>query len=223
MAYQPFYIAGLKSGLIKSPEAFLIPQDAFPEIENGYIWRDRIKRKLGYSLLGRLNRVLAAQALGNTGADPDTFAVFTILGLAALEPNASIIPGTVTIVSGANTYTEPATPDGTLVGAPGGAGTINYATGNFTISGMGVGVATTIAFTYAPGLPVMGIGNRELSSINLEELIVYDQIYAYRYNTATNIFEEWISGTTWGGSDSDFFWTTTYWQDTNNRYLFWIT
>ena len=229
MAYQPFYIAGLKSGLIKSPKAFLIPQDAFPEIENGYIWRDRIKRKLGYGLLARLTRVLVTQALGNTPADPWIASsipvpnIFIILGIRPLEPDASIIPGTVTIVSGANTYTEPATPDGTLVGAPAGTGTINYATGAFTITGMGVGVATTISFTYAPGLPVMGIGNRELSSINLEELIVYDQIYAYRFNTATNIFNEWIPGTTWNGNDSDFFWSISYWQDTANRDLFWTT
>lgn len=224
MAYQPFYIAGLKSGLVQNPEAFLIPQDAFPALENAYIWRDRIKRKLGYQILGRLTRVLGGESLGNSAADPWTFNIFTILGItAAVETNKNIIPGTVTIVSGANTYTEAAIPDGILTGAPGGSGTINYQTGAVTISGMGVGVATTITFTYAPTIPVMGIGNRELSSINLEELIVFDQVYAYRYNTVTDIFEEWIPGTTWTGTNADFFWTVTYWQDENNRDLFWAT
>jgi hypothetical protein len=223
MAYQPFYIAGLKSGLIKSPESFLIPQDAFPELENAYIWRDRIKRKLGYSLLGRLTRVLVAESLGNSPSDPWFFNVFGILGLDTNEPSASIIPGTVIIISGANTYTEPFPPDGTLTGVPGGSGTINYSTGIISLLGMGVAAATTISFTYAPGLPVMGIGNRELISINLEELIVFDTVYAYRYNTVSNIFNEWIPGTIWTGGNANFFWTISYWQDTSQRDLFWAT
>ncbi len=224
MGYQPFYIAGLKTGLVKNPEAFLIPQDAFPDLENAYIWRDRIKRKLGYDLLGRLLRVFEDESLGNSPTDPWSFNIFTLLGITSpLETDPSIIPGTVTIVSGANTYTEPSPPDGTLIGAPGGSGTINYAIGDVTLSGMGIGAATTISFSYAPGLPVMGIGNRELSTINLEELIVFDQVYAYRYNTVTNSFEEWLPGTTWNGNDSDFFWTVTYWQDTINQDLFWVT
>lgn len=224
MAYQPFYIAGLKSGLVKNPEAFLIPQDAFPDLENAYIWRDRIKRKLGYKLLARLTRVLTAESLGNSAADPWSFNIFTILGItAAVESNKNIIPGTVTIVSGANTYTEASPPDGTLTGAPGGSGTINYLTGAVTISGMGVGVPTTISFTYAPTIPVMGITNRELSSINLEELIIFDQRYAYRYNTGADIFEEWIPGTIWNGTNSDFFWAISYWQDPSNRDLLWAT
>ena len=226
MAYQPFYIAGLESGLIKSPEAFLIPQDAFPEIENGYIWRGRIKRKLGYELLARLTRVFTAQALANTAADPQTYLLFTIFSIgSAVEADPTIIPGTVTVVTGGVTINEPAIPDGTLDEDPVGvvSGTINYLTGSLTISGMGIGAVTTVSFTYAPGIPVMGIGNRELATINLEELIIFDQIFAYRYNTVTNIFEEWITGTTWNGNDSDFFWTTTYWQDTANRDLFWAT
>jgi len=222
MAYQPFYIADLKSGLVKNPEAFLIPQDAFPNLENAYIWRGRIRRKSGYELLDRLRRDLTAGDLGFSKADPWTFNIFTVLGLDASEPNASIDPGTVTIVSGANTYTDAAA-DGTLVGAPAGSGTIDYATGDVTISGMGFGVATIISMDYFPSLPCMGLRSRELSTINREDLIGFDTKYAYRYNNATDEFEEWITGTTWQGSNSDFFWTTNYWQDGSNRDIFWAT
>jgi hypothetical protein len=223
MAYQPFFIADLKSGLVKNPEAFIIPQDAFPTLENAYIWRGRIQRKSGYQLLDRLRRILTASALGNSPSDPWTFNVFTVLGLDTSEPDANIAPGTVTIVSGANTYTEPANPDGTLVGVPGGSGTIDYATGAITLIGMGIGAGTTISMNYFPGLPCMGLRIREINSINIEDLIAFDTKYSYRYNTANDIFEEWITGTSWQGNNADFFWTTNYWQDVNNRNIFWAT
>lgn len=221
MSYQPFYIAGLQSGLVKNPEAFLIPQDAFPTLRNAYIWRDRVKRKLGYELLGRLTRSFLGENIGNSPSDPYNFNVFTVLGIS--DPDASIIPGTFRAVSGGNIYLEASPPDGTLTGIPGGTGTVDYFTGAIRLEGMGVGVPVLITFTYAPGLPVMGIANRELSSLNLEELIVFDPVYAYRYNTTTNIFEEWISGTTWNGTNSDFFWSISYWQDASNNDLLWTT
>jgi hypothetical protein len=238
MAYQPFYIAGAKSGLVKNPSSFLIPEDAFPQLEDAYIWRDKIKRKQGYDLLGRIQRNLTSVALTNTDGT-GTYSELDLLSAShPSQTNATLKPGTVVIVidpGGANeTIYNDATTNGVLTHISGpftGSGTISYGDGapptspatiTFTAA-PGVGVTVTANYSYFPGLPVMGIGNRELSSLNLEELIVFDTIFSYRYNTSTNEFEEWITGTTWGGTNSDFFWTLTYWQDTSQRDLFWAT
>src|ERR1700756_4100506 len=52
--YKPLKITGNESGLVQKREEFLLPDDAYPVLQNAYVWRERIKRKKGCSLLGRL-------------------------------------------------------------------------------------------------------------------------------------------------------------------------
>src|SRR6185295_12496424 len=87
---------------------------------------------------------------------------------------------------------------------------VNYTTGAVTIVlTASVGGAAILAnFSYFPNLPVMGLRTRELTGINTEQLIAFDQVYAYRY---LNGWDEFIPGTTWQGKNSDFFWSTNYW------------
>ncbi len=54
--YQPLKITGNQTGLVESREEFLLPDDAYPKLRNAYVWRERIKRKKGCLLLGRLQR-----------------------------------------------------------------------------------------------------------------------------------------------------------------------
>lgn len=238
MGYNPLKIAGNTTGLVQSRENFLLPNDAYPKLENAFIWRERIKRKQCYELLGRLRRQLTAVSMGNisaAGAGVFTFNIFTGLGFLATQPNAEIQPGTVTtplvitIAAPIDQTLTGTTNDGTL--AISGAGTvitaasINYATGVLTLTFSGaVGVsAATITTGYYPGLPVMGLRSRELNNINNEQLIAFDQVYAY---TFTGIqWVEFIAGTTWTGNNSDFFWSTNYWVTPApaNQKLFWVT
>jgi len=220
--YTPLKITGNETGLVQSREEFLLPNDAYPTLENAYVWRERIKRKQGYQLLGRLRRVLTAQALGNTdGAGNFSGNLIAIL---SLEANATIEPGSVTVYVGAQTFTESTPANGTLTNGAGGTGTINYATTALTINTNPnlAGIAVTIDFNYFPALPVMGLRSRELNNINNEQLIAFDQVYAYKFSSG---WQEFIVGTTWTGSDSDFFWTTNYWVTPapNNSKLFWAT
>ena len=226
MAYSPFYIEAFKTGLEKDKSDFQLFPDAFSILQDAFIWRDRVSRKKGYKKLGRLLRLLTGQALGNTTGTPHAGNIKTIL---SLETDAQIIPGSVTIsvaAPSAEVFTEPATPDGTLVGSGAGTGTINYATGAYTLvsgAGWGAGQAITADFNYAPALPCMGIGIRELSAINAEETVAFDTKYVYFWHTTNQRFEEAGAGTTWQGNNSHFFGVTNYYSGTASGNIMFTT
>ena len=54
--YQPLQISANETGLVQDRENFLLPNDAYPILENAFVWRERIKRRQGYKILGRLKR-----------------------------------------------------------------------------------------------------------------------------------------------------------------------
>jgi hypothetical protein len=221
MAYTPLYIRKPETGLVQSRQEFILPDDAYPVLENAYVWRERIKRRQGLALLGRLRRKFTDESIGLSGASPWSFNIYaTVVPPIVPEPNAQIEPGSVVITIGATVLIDQG--NGTLATAPpsGVTGTINYLTGNVVVTGAGAGVASTITFNYFPALPVMGLRSRELNSINVEQLIAFDTVYAYRYIGG---WQEFIPGTTWTGTDSDFFWSTNYWVGDGNQKIFWVT
>lgn len=221
--YQPLYIKGMEQGLIQDREEFILPSDAYPILENAFVWRERIKRKQGYQLLGRLRRTFTTpQSLGMSGASPWSFNLFATVSPAITETNAEIEAGSVVITIGAITFTDQG--NGTLTSVtPGNSGTINYNTSQIVITYTGGAAAATAVFNYFPTLPVMGIRYRDLSTQNIEMTIFFDTVYAYNFQNGG--FQEFIPGFTWSGTDSEFFWTTNYWvtPGTAGVKLFWAT
>lgn len=206
MNYQPLTITQISGGLERDSESILIPADAFPVIENMYVWRDRVRTREHAELLGRLQRDLTAESIGNSGASPWAFNLFTLLGLLVAEPNASIEVGSVEIVVGAITFTDNG--DGTLTGDVAlNTGVINYMTGAVTLTHTaGAGVASTVSMTYFPNLPVMGLFQWFEEPFAEERTIAFDTIYSYILDTGSGLFEEWIPGYTWQGDNLNFFW-----------------
>jgi hypothetical protein len=314
--YSPLYIKSYEAGLVQSRENFLLPNDAYPTLENAYVWRERIRRKQGCELLGRLQRNIDSLAIGNFPAAPPfpplipiTFTgnLYTISGivLSPLEVNKSIAIGSVSMTSGAYTWkdfnldgrlittdtsgagynaliTAITLGTSTTISIPGAnailagdivflsgingttelnnhyylvlsstatdyvinvdstnftpyisggrsqmsPGFITYTTGGFSLtvnSGFQLAVINAGAFGYNPNLPVMGLRTREINSVNNEELVAFDQVYAYIFNGTS--FEEFLSNTaaTWTGTDFNFFWTTNYWVGNGNLRIFWAT
>ena len=216
----PIFIAGYNQGLTQDKKPFLLPDQAFSTLENGYAWRERIKQREPIRTLGRLRRVITAKALGNTdGAGSFSGNIISIAP--ALEATAEIQEGSISITIGAATFVEASPPDGTLTDGAAGTGTINYVTGLLTITGAPAATPITIDFAYYPNLPVMGIFQRELGNVNDEQTIFFDTKYAYRF--LTNDFVEFISGTTWTGTNSDFFWATNYRGSDASTRLFFVT
>ncbi len=238
--YSPLRIAGMSSGLVQNRENFLLPDDAYPVLENAYVWRERILRKLGYQLLGRLQRVFLGDAGTTDGSGNFSGNLISIFGL---ESTATITPGSFGAIVGAVTFSEPTEPDGTLLanGIPSPGSSINWNTGSIVLVGGSITVSVNSAFNYYPGLPVMGIRQRELQNSSTYQSVLFDQKYAYVFNSVSGIFQEFIPGTTWNAHNgtiaaSDFFWSTNYWVSqllipftmtplftTANRKLFWVT
>lgn len=297
--YKPLKITGMETGLVQSRQDFILPDDAYPVLENAYVWRERIKRKQGCQLVGRLRRILMAQSFGESQASPWSFNLFTAINLSGTITNiTNANPGEVTTtaphflqsnqfvtltnvggmtevngntyqitVTGASTFTigvdttafgaytaggdwetndtssepnkeiEPGSVVMAIAGlgtafidngagvlnnaTPGNIGAINYATGDVgLITTAPAGGLTAVTFNYFPGLPVMGIRTREITNLNNEMTVVFDQVYAYRYLAG---WQEFIPGTTWTGSDSEFFWSTNYWVGNGNAKIFWVT
>ena len=223
--YQPLHIQGNEVGLVQSRQNFLLPNDAYPTLVNAYIWRERIKRKQGFQLLGRLQRNFTTLSLGNSFASPWTInTIFSTLAPPIVpEANATIVVGSVVIVIGAITFTDQG--DGTLTSlTPGNSGTINYITAVVVLTHTaGAGIPTTISFSYYPNLPVMGIKTRERPTPTNDQTVFFNTKYAFIYSSVLQSFDEFLPGTTWQGQDFNFFWTTNYFVGDDNNKIFWAT
>jgi len=173
------------------------------------------------SIIGTTLTVTTTAAHGLATGDSVTF--HSVRGTTQVNENTYVI--TVTggstfqvTQAGASAYYG----GGTWIGTGAGyTAVINYATGDVTITGTGAGGAsTTLGYNYFPGLPVMGIREKETSNINSEQQIFFDTRYAYKYVSGN--FQEYIPGTWWTGNDDDFFWSTNYWTIATGK-LFWVS
>lgn len=218
-------------GLRNDVTPFNIDNDSFPVLLNAYQWRGRVKRKRGTSLLGRLTRFFNSNSASYSASVSFNLVAGegNLLTGFSLEADGNIIPGSVSILVAGNTYTDDSL--GTLTGAPGGTGTINYATGAITISG-GAGSAVSGTFRYTPDLPVMGLEDLILETQQYPGTLAFDTVYSYNIRTASphDIYDvsfyknppvnavtmpgytqkAVVTPTSWNGQDYQQFWTVNY-------------
>lgn len=93
-AYQPFIIADQKTGLDTAKDPFLLPQDAWTELQDCYLYEGRIEKRQGQALLAGLdNRVwdVDSQQLVTSGGvavvDPLVNTSLPIMGLFQYQNN----------------------------------------------------------------------------------------------------------------------------------------
>ena len=214
---QPFLIAGSDAGLETDKKSFLLPDKAFPQLENAYVWRDRVQKREGLDLIGRLRRALTSQVFSSTTPAAATWSFNLFTEISISETNAEIEAGSLVITLGgvdASTFTDQG--DGTF--AVGGLGVaagsyVNYASGDVVLVFTGAltgGEAVTANVNYFPSLPVMGIIMRERANVNFEQTLVWDTIYCYAFDGDN--YNEYLpaTSTTWNGSNSQFFWGTNF-------------
>jgi hypothetical protein len=200
MALDKFLIAPMSTGLETDVKPFLIPDDAFSQLNNAYIYRGRVKKRFGSSYLisGTSNPQLASR-LRMIIAKTDGAGARTITapGLKwkvgqMFSIGAEIF--TVITLGVAQTMLR-------SVGAP--ACTYDTTNGQAVFTGAD---ATTDIYFY-PAEPVMGLITYQVENLNDESLFAFDTQFSYQL-TATG----WIrSGTdTWTGADYNFFWGASY-------------
>lgn len=214
MSFTPQYIGSDFAGLVNNVKPLLLFDGAFQQLYNAYAWRNRVKKREGLQLLGRLRRLFVAQATGGVviGIGATVFNLKTQLGIT--ETNAEIAPGnlsTITISFGAplgQVWTD-TTGTGIMTGfvAPITSVSINYITGDVTVQSAGAFGASipTITLGYYPSLPVMGILPLDQPGQYNQITIFFDTVYAYQFVGAG--FQELASTTptVWSGTDNDFF------------------
>lgn len=242
------FIGPYETGLQKNLEPWLLPNEAFVEIEDAYVWRGRIKRKNGYRMLQRLHLTpTLPEAHGNAG--------LASVAIAFIITNAFVSPGTVIIrIAVPAVGPDPAynldfvdNGNGTLTRPLGetflgsgvlfyGFGTINYLTGavslNWNLPLPAISPVSVTQYRYWPlsgnaRLPVMGLYQYERPAINREDLLAFDTTYSYLYNSGTTLFDvqpdSFGNFALWSGSNSDFMWGVNYYWDSGHNYLFWAT
>ena len=220
--FQQVLIGGYPGGgLVQDKKPALLPNEAFSDLENAYVFRERTKKRDGEVPMGRLSRLFTSQSLGNSGASPWSFNIYTLLGITP-ETNAEINEGSViiTIAGVADPFIDQGN-GGLLSVTPGNHGVINYMTGAVIIvTTAPAGSAATITFSYFPALPVMGILRREVATIGIDSTVWFDTKYAYQY---LNGFQELVPGFTWTGTNTDFFWAANYQGATPDLRYFFVT
>lgn len=198
MTSQPFLIADYKVGLERDLEPWLLPNDAYPDLQNCYLFRGRLHKRKGFRLLGRLKR-----KIGTTNGSGN---------LTVTLSNTPLGVGVSQFVCGVETYQDNGSAGAaqTLLSTGSGAATLNRTTGVFSLTG---GPITTDVF-YFPGLPVMGLRDLETLTENEDSLIGFDTSYSYLFTSGafSDLTTYKTSGAPfiWHGTDYDLFWTNNY-------------
>lgn len=212
-----FAVVDIRSGVRRDIESFLIDNDAFPILENAYLFRGRIERRSCFTPVGTDGRL--KWSLGNTGASPFTATLLDGTG-------GFVIPtGVASFRIGSVILTDPggASPVTLLSTDATYSGTLNRATGALSIAHPAIAATPVL---YVPGLPVLGLRTREQIAINDELLLAFDLRYSYSFDqglgefVAANTFAGTANTFIWTGTDSDQFWSVNYYSSlwaTNNN------
>lgn len=224
---KPFLIANMEVGLENDREPWLLPEAAFPRLEDAYLFRGRIKRRAGFANLGRICEQATQQVLGVRGAAPDNYTGPLTIPVGAVQ----VQPGSVSITDGVTTFVDDGNGTMTVSAGSGTGGAINYFTGVFSVTFTGAippgppNVTADYCLFY--GRPVMGLRTREITSINAEQLIGFDTVKSNVYSNVNQRFQDITTHKTtgnvfsWTATNSDFFWTTNYanafWTTNNTR------
>ena len=200
MPFDKFLIAPMNEGIRSDLRPWLIPDDAFEELKNAYVYRGRLRKRFGSTAMD--TTVADAQKplysrlrinLGNTDGSGNISgtvpgAVFKVgqmfsIGTEVFTVNATGTPGTMLTTGSATTHTY------------------NTTTGAYVINGAD---ATTACYFY-PAEPVMGMTNYAGDSTTV---YAYDTQFAYKYTSGSG----WgrVGSAAWTGDNSQFVWSTNY-------------
>ena len=200
MAYNRFLIAPFESGLTKDLKPFLIPDDAFKELRNAYVFRGRVQKRFGSSLIASSNP--HNNRLRVKIGDTDPAGDLTIT-LAAGDGYVTKVGQMFSVGDALFTVTQ-AVGD-LLLSDPAIAttATFNTTTGALVLQG----TAPDTPVYFYPCLPVMGLLLQEISpDINEEQTVAFDTRFAYRFSDGW----ERLGTAHWTGDSHHFPWGVNF-------------
>ena len=223
MAQDRFLIAPMTEGRRADVKPFLIPDEAYAELNNVYNFRGYIRKRFGarplntsialeyQQLYTRLRHALPGGAnVGITTAGGNAAGVIPGAGAGGAEGQIFSIGNQIF------TIYDIITPGAVAMFATGGAGTFNIATGAYAF----VGCTPNTQIYWYPSLPVMGFCTYETGTVNNNPVIAFDQKYAYLYSAGG-----WnrLGTGVWTSTDLQFFWGANWQSNDSAANLLYVT
>jgi len=232
MAFDRFMIAPISGGQQTNVKPFLIPDDAFEQMLNAYIFRGRIRKRFGARLLneGLDNSIIQLGSrvrlqIGTTDASgnlaltslPSSGSVNSVLNVGAAFSAGNIIFTVTTVPTVVGN-------SATLTTDPGTTGTVRLnSTGpnvyQFQISGGNTAIASTAVYWY-PATPIMGLIMYQSVDSLQDPTFAFDMQFAYQY---VNGAWQQLGTAMWSGTDSQFFWGDNWRGSTSSDRLLFVT
>jgi hypothetical protein len=225
-----FLIAPYNTGLQTDLKPWIIPDDAFATLKNAYVFRGRVRKRVGAYLMNGVVSNKEAQLysrlrinLGNTNAITGNFsatvpgAIFTIGQMFSVNSTSS------STLDEMYTVYQAGTPAATLSTSLTGTATYDTTSGAFVLTGSSY--LNSPVYFY-PATAVTGIIRYYNDEIDDEPLFAFDQQFAYTWNTAEQAWERSSAATnpgdaTWTGASYQYMWGFNYrGEAASNYYLF---
>ncbi len=227
MSYSSFLIANFATGYDRELQPWLLPNDAFTDLLDGYVYRGVVTKRDGYNgyAIGEDSTYTESRIVHHLASvAPATGVINGVNKVFTFTFTTPVSRGSITITGSAPVQVVTDDGLGGFIGAidPLGVNTINYTTGAATVTFLvaPAGASTVLAgYDYFPGLPVMGIMSYWPIN-NVRQMIVADTKYINRYNPATDRLED-ITNTALNGTNSDFLgWVNYAAANSDPRLLF---
>lgn len=199
MGFDRFMIAPISTGLESDITPWLIPEDAFTQMKNAYIYQGRVVKRFGTSFMvldplkSRLAVLLGTTNGAGTLAGTVPGAYFAVgqqfsIGTVIYTVNVTGTPATL-LKTGATT-----------------TATFDTTTGAYNF----VGAAINTDVYYYPAQPVMGITIYQSGAINDQPTYAWDQQFVYKFVAGNRWLKESTGTPLWHGTVDEFFWATTW-------------
>lgn len=203
MRYDRFLIAPINTGFQTDLKPWLIPDDAFEELNNAYVFRGRVRKRFGGRLMGTgWDSALTAPLFSRFRIQVNTT---DGAGVAS-----GTVPGGVCAIGqmfsiGDEIFTVQATGTPVVMLDTGASVTHTYNTSNGAYVFAGAAINTPVWFY--PALPVMGLTLYDTGPIDDQPAYGFDTRFAYVF--AGGFWQR--SGTAiWHGTDINFFWASNW-------------
>lgn len=216
MPFDRFLIAPLNTGLQTNLKPWLISDDAFAQLNNAYVFRGRVRKRFGSTLMGTTN--------GGSITEPLVSRLRVLVNTTNAFGNAAgTVPGNIFAVGqafsiGDEVFTVQSLGTPTILATTGSAVTRFYFTNNGFYNFGGAAALTPVYFY--PAQPVMGLCNYEVGPINNQPSFAFDTQFAYQFSGSS-----WVQFTQpiWHGSNDNFFWTCNWEDITSDNQLLFVT